>query len=612
MPDLVLVPALLSPQDDAALAAALRVIAAAAHVRTLTIPVLANESKTEAPSGLLSRWRRSRTASPAPDGCDPHVFAEQISAYLAEAAAERAALRRDDDDMGETPVVDRPVVDPAILEAAIVEAVSQSHAAASDDYRMADRAFDDHASADESLSDRIMADRPIVEPAPVDHASNGYSAGEQTTVDLPLLDYAAAVETIAEHHTAEQTITEHDIVDRASVETVDEHVTAPEPLFAAIETREHDSLVEARQEQTRSDDDFNTDEDIDLSSALFDGEPVRVYTLLDFAKPRAGGQPIVEEIVAAAPAIDEPVVEERGVEQVVLDETMVEDVVVAAVDELAVEELAADVTLVDEHSVDVAPVELLAADIAPVEEVAVDFASVEVVAAAAVSPLEEFAVDFAAVEAVAADARQTDELTIDEFAIDNLVVEDFSFEEIAADVPGAQDLVVTQAIDEPAVAPRVLEARAAFEQAEVMALADLDTDDAVLTEFADYAGPDPDDVEPWISASLARLYTWPVLEGVPAEIVIEPVKPEPARPLAAAATHTREREWTELVASLRQDIERRRVEPLVAKPKRPSKKAKPAQDEWGFFDPEQCGFAALLAKLDEITDPPDERELPRH
>ena len=32
------------------------------------------------------------------------------------------------------------------------------------------------------------------------------------------------------------------------------------------------------------------------------------------------------------------------------------------------------------------------------------------------------------------------------------------------------------------------------------------------------------------------------------------------------------------------------------------KKGKPVQDEWGFFDPEQCGFAALLAKLDEITD----------
>ena len=36
--------------------------------------------------------------------------------------------------------------------------------------------------------------------------------------------------------------------------------------------------------------------------------------------------------------------------------------------------------------------------------------------------------------------------------------------------------------------------------------------------------------------------------------------------------------------------------------KRPEKKPTPVQDEWGFFDPQQCGFAALLAKLDEITD----------
>src|SRR4051812_14003349 len=97
VPDLVLVPALLSPQDDAALAAALRVIAAAAHVRTLTIPVLATgtESEPRIGGGLLSRWRRGRDESQAPDGCDPAVFADQIKAYLAEAAAERR-LRQED------------------------------------------------------------------------------------------------------------------------------------------------------------------------------------------------------------------------------------------------------------------------------------------------------------------------------------------------------------------------------------------------------------------------------------------------------------------------------------------------------------------------------------
>jgi hypothetical protein len=96
VPDLVLVPALLSPQDDAALAAALRVIAVAAHVRTLTIPVLASGVKHTPVGGMLAKWRKKGPASPEPDGCDPSVFGEQISAYLKEAAAERAQLEEDE------------------------------------------------------------------------------------------------------------------------------------------------------------------------------------------------------------------------------------------------------------------------------------------------------------------------------------------------------------------------------------------------------------------------------------------------------------------------------------------------------------------------------------
>jgi hypothetical protein len=95
VPDLVLVPALLSPQDDAALAAALRVIAAAAHVRTLTIPVLASGITRAPAGGMLAKWRKHRPAPTEPDGCDPAVFGEQISAYLREAAAERAQLEED-------------------------------------------------------------------------------------------------------------------------------------------------------------------------------------------------------------------------------------------------------------------------------------------------------------------------------------------------------------------------------------------------------------------------------------------------------------------------------------------------------------------------------------
>jgi hypothetical protein len=77
-------------------------------------------------------------------------------------------------------------------------------------------------------------------------------------------------------------------------------------------------------------------------------------------------------------------------------------------------------------------------------------------------------------------------------------------------------------------------------------------------------------------------------------------------------------EWVELIESLRHDVERLRAErrqpaestPPPAQPRpvnRRERKARAAQDEWGFFDPEQCGFAALLAKLDEVTDIEDGR-----
>jgi hypothetical protein len=89
MPDLVLVPALLSPQDDAALAAALRVIAAAACVQMLTIPVLGAPRPDSAPGGVLSALRGKKARAAEPDGCDPAVFAEQIASYLQRLAQER-------------------------------------------------------------------------------------------------------------------------------------------------------------------------------------------------------------------------------------------------------------------------------------------------------------------------------------------------------------------------------------------------------------------------------------------------------------------------------------------------------------------------------------------
>ena len=97
IPDLVLIPALLSPQDDEALATALRVIAAAAHVQTLTIPVFAaSTASVSKKGGMLAKLGLGRSRSASLEGCDPDVFAEQIAAYLADAAATRALAEEDE------------------------------------------------------------------------------------------------------------------------------------------------------------------------------------------------------------------------------------------------------------------------------------------------------------------------------------------------------------------------------------------------------------------------------------------------------------------------------------------------------------------------------------
>ena len=93
VPDVLLTSPLLSRQDETALAAWLRNLGpAAAHVQELTIPILA----TSAPPpkkrrGVLATLRRERTQAAAPDGCDPDVFAEQVSGYMDRASAARPA-----------------------------------------------------------------------------------------------------------------------------------------------------------------------------------------------------------------------------------------------------------------------------------------------------------------------------------------------------------------------------------------------------------------------------------------------------------------------------------------------------------------------------------------
>jgi len=119
VPDLVLTTTLLSPRDEAELTDRLRALdGAAAHLQTLTIPVLASPSakKSSKTGGMLSGLLRDRGEDDPADGCDPAFFAEQCKEYLQRAASEKAANLKDDDE----PIV----ITPAVIEpAAAVEPV---------------------------------------------------------------------------------------------------------------------------------------------------------------------------------------------------------------------------------------------------------------------------------------------------------------------------------------------------------------------------------------------------------------------------------------------------------------------------------------------------------
>jgi hypothetical protein len=75
-----------------------------------------------------------------------------------------------------------------------------------------------------------------------------------------------------------------------------------------------------------------------------------------------------------------------------------------------------------------------------------------------------------------------------------------------------------------------------------------------------------------------------------------PISPPTVSPIADVADHVPQLREAPVARPAAPDKSRAKAK------KREPKKKRPVKDEWGFFDPEQCGFAALLTKLEEITD----------
>src|SRR5688572_20661789 len=80
MPDLILLSALLSPRDEDTLIAHLRSLDGASHLQTITIPQF-RTGPAKAPEKKGGLFRK-KSKAPAPIGCDPMAFAEEVVAHL--------------------------------------------------------------------------------------------------------------------------------------------------------------------------------------------------------------------------------------------------------------------------------------------------------------------------------------------------------------------------------------------------------------------------------------------------------------------------------------------------------------------------------------------------
>jgi hypothetical protein len=512
VPDMVLVPALLSPQDDASLAAALRVIAAAAHVRTLTIPVLASGKQQSAAGGLLSRWRRGRAESPETDGCDPAVFAEQITTYLKEAAAERA--ERDDYQASRVArIVDRPEpVRDVVPTAQALEAAEPPAFAA---YKGAETFAADTFAADTFAADTFAADT---------FAADTFAADTFASSETPAPAAAfAAIEPFA----APRTLSAAErYAGAATYETATYDTT--------LSSDEQDANVDAASPVVDLSSELGSPV-LDLSSELgsaappatdqnlYNGEPFGTYTLPPFDEVQADATASLDAPLSVdTPAVfDAPMVQSNAASPIDIDEPI----------------------LLEEPFIFEPP--------AIFESI--EFEAAESLAAAEPSVAIESPVAFQALP-----VHESPKVVERAGAVQPPPIE-------ASRPAASASRSASSAAAKPKPAP-VVKAPVAFERPEVLELAA------------------PLGMSPWRA--------WPRIEGVPIEV--------PGIPAVAKADAP---DWTELMASLRQDMERRRTQehrpPATRKPR--SKSEKPAVDEWGLFDPEQCGFSALLAKLDEIT-----------
>ena len=176
-PDLILLTALLAPRDEDRLMEHLRSLEDASHLQTLTIPQLALPGDD---GGVLrnsvGRFRKKKASAPARAGCDPDVFAQEVSAHLATAREMRKnpvrrTVRRNpppEPEIAPSPIVveDFPAPDPAGTDFTSVLFEDPPEQVVKDPVAFNDSSsvFGNDFASDESVA--APADRIAFEPEP--------------------------------------------------------------------------------------------------------------------------------------------------------------------------------------------------------------------------------------------------------------------------------------------------------------------------------------------------------------------------------------------------------------------------------------------------------------
>lgn len=672
VPDLVLVPSLLSPQEDAALAGALRAIAEAARVQMLTIPVFASAAPQKK-AGVFSKLRRGRSQSAGTDGCDPAVFGEQIAAYLAEAAASRATAR--DQKEHEQEDRDHEERDQQQRDQEHRDWVQQQH--------------EDARQVAVVAREAIPALPTIPDPwdgvpmAPTDGVPSFHAVPDVT--EVPILESIAqpAVEPLVAAFDAFEETAVDALLRSAPIEPYLERVAEP-----VISEPAHEAMAEPVPPPSLSEPAVEPTPDISESTVI---DPVLAAAPVEsFAEPVAEAvvEPLPEPVVQviAEPIADpmpEPIAETfmepayEAMPEPILEASPIEtaeaEPIAEAIAEPCMEPAyqamprpvleASPIETVEQHE----PAVPVTAD--PIETVpSKPLATPEPIAASTTDDVKEVVSSPSWLDRVMRDildrfATDHDEpaaAPVNEAPVYEISLEEFRRESARSETIDAVATAAPQvaAEEEPPVQPEVmaetqaptvadpvpdpaLALAAAAAPAPVEAIAEPEPEAAPVTLDAEVMADFVSALEPLIGekfigssavdgvpsgeeltqSELDRLFLmkagvkWPVEEAAPA-----PPPPPPAK--------EQKPEWVALIESLRSDIERLkgertdthtqsprernraqrqavrpepRVKTLTKKPK-----PKPIQDSWGLFDPEQCGFAALRAKLDEITEGGDD------